>query len=38
MSNERIERRAGHELELLRSELDTMFQVSKVLSRSLNLK
>ena len=38
MSNERIERRAGHELELLRSELDTLYQVSKVLSRSLNLK
>jgi Nif-specific regulatory protein len=38
MSNERIERRSTHELDLLRSELDTLYQVSKVLSRSLNLK
>src|SRR5487761_2135320 len=38
MPNDRIERRAGHEVDLLRSELDTLYQVSKVLSRSLNLK
>ncbi|MDO8990494.1 MAG: nif-specific transcriptional activator NifA, partial [Sideroxyarcus sp.] len=38
MSNSRTDGKNGSELDLLRAELDTLYQVSKVLSRSLNLK
>lgn len=38
MSNDRMDGRTGQELDLLRSELETLYQVSKVLSRSLNFK
>ena len=38
MPNNRAEGNTGLELDLLRAELETLFQVSKVLSRSLNFK
>ncbi|MBI5890870.1 MAG: nif-specific transcriptional activator NifA [Nitrosomonadales bacterium] len=38
MPNDRAEIKTGMELDLLRSELETLYQVSKVLSRSLNFK
>jgi Nif-specific regulatory protein len=38
MPNDRGETKNGLELDLLRSELETLYQVSRVLSRSLNFK
>src|SRR5512135_2254729 len=38
MPNDRVDGNNGVELDLLHSELDTLYQVSKVLSRSLNFK
>ena len=38
MPNNRAEGNTGLELDLLRAELETLFQVSRVLSRSLNFK